>query len=79
MLDGCIAVARINTIDENGVEYLTGLTDEDLEQHGIEPGEFSIPYIIDGGRPKTNNVKYPISQKRYTKAMDDLQNERNTF
>lgn len=55
--------------------YIIGLTEEELDAHGLVPGELRWPEVVDGTRPKTNRVDRPVTMDQYNRAMDALQNE----
>lgn len=57
------------------VTYMLGLTEEELRAHGICPGIYQCPGIVDGSRPASNRSDRPVSKRQHQQDMAWLQND----
>jgi hypothetical protein len=55
--------------------YMLGLSDAELQEHGIEPGCLVFPDVVPGSRPASNITSRPISQRQQRQSLDWLQND----
>lgn len=59
----------------NYVEYMPGLTEDELREYNLTPGITTGYSVVDGPRPKTNRADKPANMASYQRAMNLLQSE----
>jgi hypothetical protein len=57
------------------IQYMIGLTDDELAGLSITPGILAYPAVKDGPRPASNRTDKPVSMRSAQQAQDWVQND----